>query len=111
MEHSESLVPLRPLVSEEVEQTTDRKSTRWNFKSLLLAFIISLVLQQLFLPCMCYEGSVKLEFAMWFDAFVLLRILVAWVFKERGRSWLFYAVVLYTSPIWITMLVSYFAHR
>jgi len=78
----------------------------WNFRQLLIAFFVTLVLQSVFLPCMCYEGLAKVQFGMMFDGFVLIRILIALVRKERGRDWLVYVILLYSSPLWITILIS-----
>jgi len=95
-----------------MDKTTARSSSTaagWNYPALLTALGISFVLQMLFLPCFCYQGEIKGDFALMFDAFVLLRIIIAALRKERGRTWLFYAMVLYTSPVWITILVAFMA--
>jgi hypothetical protein len=74
---------------------------RWNFGNLGAALFISFVLQSLFLPCLCQIGTAKMNFALGFDALVLLRMMIAYFGRETGRGWIFYAVLCYTSPVWI----------
>ena len=104
--NSEVSLPLSSPAIEEGQPPIAPVSALWNYKALLLALGISFILQMMFLPCFCYEGGVKIDFAMKFDGFVLLRMLIACAYKERGRTWLFYAIILYTSPVWITILIS-----
>ncbi|HEY3375924.1 MAG TPA: hypothetical protein VGL77_00385 [Armatimonadota bacterium] len=108
---SESLIPALPSVVAEDSSASERVAAPWNYQRLLLALVISFVLQMLFLPCMCAEGTGKVDFALMFDGYVVLRLLVAWLRNERGRTWVFYSVLLYTSPVWITILISVLAHR
>lgn len=73
----------------------------WNFRQLTYAFIISFVLQQLFLPCLCSIGTAKIILAMTIDALVIVRATVAYIIRERGSGWIFYLVLLYSSTAWI----------
>jgi hypothetical protein len=77
----------------------------WNFRQLTYAFIISFVLQQLFLPCLCDIGTAKITLALIVDALVIARAIVAYMTRERGQGWLFYAILLYSSTGWI-MIIS-----
>ena len=40
-------------------------------------------------------------FALMFDLFVAGRILFAYVRNEKGRGWIFYVVLMYSSALWI----------
>lgn len=75
----------------------------WNFRQLTYAFIISFVLQQLFLPCLCDIGTAKVVLALVIDALVIARAIVAYITRERGSGWLFYALLLYSSTGWIIL--------
>src|SRR5258707_9378327 len=77
------------------------RATLWNFRHLGAALFIGFVLQSLFLPCLCSIGDAKIALAYAFDGFVLVRMLVAWIARETGRGWIFYAVLCYTSTAWI----------
>jgi len=44
--------------------------------------------------------------AIMYDLLILLRILAALILRERGNSWIFYVVLLYSSPISIGALMS-----
>lgn len=80
-----------------------RKSS-WNLHHLAAGFLIGLLLQNLFLPCLCDIGTAKITLALVFDALVAVRVLVARLTREQGRGWIFYTVMLYTSAGWITVL-------
>ena len=109
-QNSEALIP-SPLQASEEELSIDRRSMQWDYNALFKALAISVLLQTMFLSFLCFEGKIMTDFAMLFDAFVLMRILIAWLRKERGRTWLFYAILLYTSPIWIlTVFVILFKY-
>src|SRR5215469_2678945 len=74
---------------------------RWNFRRLGWALLIGLCLQSLVLPCLCEIGTAKIKFALYFDALVLARTMIAYFGRETGRGWIFYAVLCYTSAAWI----------
>jgi hypothetical protein len=73
----------------------------WDYKQLLAALGIAVILQSLFLPCLCQIGLAKVDFAYILDALVLLRIGGAYIRHETGSGWRFYAGLLVTSPLWI----------
>lgn len=74
----------------------------WNFKRLAAAFAIAFVLQTLSLPCLCEIGSAKMGCALALDLLVALRVGIAYLARERGDGWRFYAWLIGTSPVWIT---------
>jgi hypothetical protein len=76
----------------------------WNYQHVLVGFAITVILQGLFLPCLCNIGQAKSVFGWVIDLLVAIRIAVAYLRKETGRGWLFYVVLLYTSPVWITLV-------
>jgi hypothetical protein len=73
----------------------------WDYRHVLAALFISFVAQSLFLPCLCQIGEAKMNFALILDGLVLLRIGIARLLREIGRGWVFYAALLYLSPLWI----------
>ena len=73
----------------------------WNFKHLVVALFAGFVLQSLLLPCLCDIGTAKIVFAYAFDGLILFRIFVARACREKGKGWLFYVILCYTSPAWI----------
>lgn len=75
--------------------------SRWNFKYLAIALFIGFCLQFLFLPCLCDSDEAKMALAFSFDGLVLVRILLAYFRRETGKGWIFYAVLCYTSVLWI----------
>jgi hypothetical protein len=76
-------------------------ASAWNFKHLLAAWFIALVLQSLFLPCLCDIGTAKITFAYILDVLILFRIGAAYFFHDTGAGWKFYAWLLWTSTLWI----------
>ena len=82
--------------------------TGWNYVQLGYAFFISFLLQAMFLPCLCYLGTAKGRIAAIFDILVVIRTAIARITNERGRGWLFYVILLYTSVLWIEGLVWLF---
>ena len=81
--------------------TVAAEASTWKFKKLAVACAIAFVLQSLFLPCLCDIGTAKIVFAYVLDATVLARMGVAYVRRETGGGWKFYAWLLCTSPLWI----------
>jgi len=76
-------------------------SSSWDYKHLWSALVIAFVLQSMLLPCLCDVGMAKMKLALWFDLLVALRIGMARVIGETGRGWIFYAILIWTSPGWI----------
>jgi hypothetical protein len=77
----------------------------WNFKALACALVITFILQNIFLPCFCAMGSARMALAFIFDGLVIVRVLIARGMREQGRGWIFYLILIYTSPLWIKGLV------
>lgn len=84
---------------------------KWNIKVLIITMLIMFVIQVMTLNCLCNEGSIKVEFALKFDLLVMIRVLFAMVFNERGNTWKFYLWLMIASPFWITILVSILKDR
>ena len=76
----------------------------WNYQHLAAALFIGLILQSLFLPCLCQIGTAKSAFGLVFDALVMLRMVGAFFRHEAGGGWKFYAWLCLTSPAWITAI-------
>jgi hypothetical protein len=73
----------------------------WNFGVLLVAILIGVSGQAILLPCLCSIGRVKMTFAGLFSAMIVCRTVVAYWRKEKGNGWIFYSVLIATSPAWI----------
>lgn len=78
-----------------------------NCGRLFFALIVAFLLQSIFLPCLCPVGDARIRFAMIFDGLMLLRISVAHLVHERGEGWLFYAILIYSSPLWIRLVINH----
>ena len=93
-------------MSEQDTRLSDQGKERgqaWDYRHLLVALVVAFVLQYLFLPCLCQIGEAKVKFALVFDGLVLLRIGIARLWRETGKGWLFYVILLYSSPVWISV--------
>lgn len=73
----------------------------WHYWHLLMAWGAGVLGQSIVLPCLCWEGMVKGYVALLFDVLMLGRMWIARQLRETGRGWVFYAVLCYTSPLWI----------
>ena len=82
----------------------EMKSELWHYGYVAAALVIAFLAQGLFLPCACEIGIANLMLVIAVDVSLLLRIAVARVTGERGRGWMFYCALLYTSPLWIAIL-------
>jgi hypothetical protein len=76
----------------------------WDYSRLSWALVISLILQAIFLPCLCDVGTAKLRLALVVDAMIIARAGVSFLARESGSGWKFYTWLLYTSPLWISVL-------
>ncbi len=95
-------------MNEEVTSMPDIEEVQregWNYKHIICALIIGLVLQNLFLPCLCQIGMAKITVALIFDGLVVLRIIAAKLLKQKDKGWIFYTVLLYSSPLWIDLAI------
>ena len=92
----------------EMASTENAQPAVWNFRQLLIAFFVTLTIHTVILQGTDPIGPVLIRFSWMFDGLVLMRILVALVLNEHGRGWLFYMILLYTSPIWISFIVAMF---
>ena len=81
---------------------TDVQESTWRVSRLLPAFAVGLIAQAVFLPCLCAVGTAKMNMALILDALIWLRVVGAWIAKER-RGGTFYAAVWITSPLWIEL--------
>ena len=81
----------------------------WNFRRLLIVLGIAFVGQALLLPCLCDVGTTKMRFALVLDTLVVVRAGVAYLARERGNGWKFYAWLFGTSPVWI-QAAAYFVY-
>jgi len=55
-------------------------------------------------PCLCSIGTTKVVWALVFDALIAIRLVAAKRFWETGRGWIFYAALIWASPVWIEAL-------
>ena len=82
----------------------DKKNAEWDFIRMLLILLVAFLFQSIAVPCLCAAGVGKMKFAIIIDLLILIRIIYAKLRHEKGRGWIFYAVLLLTSPIWINLL-------
>lgn len=68
---------------------------RWNLLAVLLALGLAIPLQMVILACLCHRGTVKVNIALSVDLLVLLRVTIAGARKQRGKGWIFYAILPY----------------
>ena len=73
------------------DASTDR--VEWPYGSILLALLVGVFVQSIFLPCLCYRGTVNMYFGGAVDLLVLLRLFVAKLCRERDKEWVFYAIL------------------
>lgn len=100
-----SLFKKKPMaVSTESGKAEKALKEGWNYDQLILAFFFAFLAQMLFLPCLCDIGEAKVHFALIFDGLIVLRLIVARLLKQKDRGWIFYAILLYSSPLWIELL-------
>ena len=82
-------------------QSTAATPTICNYKQLSAALIIAVLLPSLLLPCLRDIGIAKVFFAYTLDGVVFLRACIAYLYRETGNGWKFYAWLLLTSSLWI----------
>jgi hypothetical protein len=46
-------------------------------------------------------GTAKMTVALVLDGLVALRTVAAGILREKGKGWIFYAALVYSSPLWI----------
>ena len=90
-------------------KTAEHAAKEWNYKASLVSLVFAILLQAVFLPCLCYAGVVKMNIAVAVDLLVVLRLVVARSRRERGRGWLFYAALPYAMIPIIEILASFVA--
>lgn len=84
---------------------------RWPLWPTIGVVCAAVVLQQLFLNCLCWQGAAKTNFAGIVDLLIAIRLLAGWLFRETGRGWVYYYVVLLTSPLWAHLAFWYVIGR
>lgn len=89
--------------SDRMNDTNRAQRKEWNYRHLICALIVAFVLQNLFLACLCQEGTARVTFALVFDGLVILRIVAARLLNQKDKGWIFYMVLLYSSPLWIEL--------
>ena len=83
-----------------------QERSNWKFPHLFGALFIALILQVIFLPCLCKVGTAKMALAGLLDVLILLRILAAYISKEQSNGWKFYCFLSVSSFIWIRVVTS-----
>jgi hypothetical protein len=77
------------------------KPEPWHRGQVVLALAVAVGLQWLCFSGDPFIGAGQLIVALALDAAIVLRVAGARIADERGRGWLFYCFVLYTSPLWV----------
>ena len=84
-------------MQEEISEINIRRKSSWNFLHLFIALTIAIILQSIFLPCLCWEGTVNLIIALVFDVLIVTRIVIAYLLHEKNKGWIFYCILCYLS--------------
>ena len=67
----------------------------WNYKEALMSLLIAMLWQVFLLSSACVGLNRELRFALAVDVLILLRLVIAHSRRERGKGWIFYAVLPY----------------
>jgi hypothetical protein len=78
----------------------------WNYRYLYCALVFGFMLQSMFLSCACNRGSIRMMAAFGFDGLMVLRIIVVKLLKQKDKGWIFYMILIYSSPVWIRLLAA-----
>ena len=78
-----------------MNQDSVQDQAEWNYFATMVSLLGAMVLQSIFLPSLCYEGTVNMYMAGAVDMLVVLRLILARVRRERGKGWIFYAILPY----------------
>jgi hypothetical protein len=73
----------------------------WNYRQLLLALGIVFILETVILYEFTVLGDAIVEVWLIFGLLYLVRVAWARWRRETGRGWIFYAVLMWTSPAWL----------
>ena len=55
--------------------------------------------------------NAKFSFAGIIDALILIRFLIGWKRREHGDWWIFYWILIITSPLWMEVTANLFLNR
>ena len=88
------------------KSTGAKASSSWRYGYLAFAFVAAFLVQSLIHPCLCYEGTIKMEMALALDAMVLARVVVAAITRAKGNGWIVYVLLLLASPALIELMAS-----
>jgi hypothetical protein len=68
----------------------------------------AVVLQTLWLSCLCAVGPMQLRIAFGFDAAFLARCAVAAALGERSRAWMVWVAAMMGAVVWVPWLTSWY---
>jgi hypothetical protein len=89
---------------------SDRPRSTWNLEALVTFGMLSVVLQGATTGFLAvhdyrYAFAEHLGKMCWsLDAFVLLRVSIAFIVGERNDGWKYYCVTMLSSPFWVLLL-------
>lgn len=69
--------------------------------------IVFVIANTLFIGCRCWFGAwdrMKMDACLIVIALVIVRTVLAWIFKEKNQGWKAYCVTLLLSPVLIELL-------
>ena len=78
----------------------------WPVGASIAVLIIAFLLQSVLLPCLCARGTTKVEIALLLDGLFVARVVIARLLGETNRSYIFYFIVLLSSPLWIELIAE-----
>lgn len=78
--------------------------SNWHFGYVAAALLVGMVLQIIWLPCLCSIGKAKRAFAGMVDVLIILRILMAYFTKEESNGWKAHSILALSSFAWIDVV-------
>ena len=88
-----------PILDYETSSTAVRRG--WPLGVILSVLVLIFLLQSILLPCLCDQGTVKMNIALAVDGLILVRLLIAKLRKESSRDWMIYLALGGSSLLWI----------
>jgi hypothetical protein len=88
------------------EADAPAEPAEWNYRELVWASLFGIGFQGIVLPAFQAIGEARCEYAAWFDALFIVRVLLAYFCREKGKGWMFYSMLILSSAIWIYGITS-----
>lgn len=70
-----------------------------------IALGVSFIMQLFAFDLSHVKGGTEWSLGLGWDAYVVIRMAVAYFRKDTGRDWIIYSILCWTSPLWISAIV------